>query len=159
MSLAVTSNGRQLKTGDSLNSGDPFRLSVNLPQLSYLYVVIIDSTGIMSRLYPSELTGTDNPVRGFVEIPTDPSSTFSLDNHPGTERLLIFAQQDRSLAIESILKEVQLEGGPEGQSRKVRALTRSVYVRKNLQQQSQDNSDKVSSSLGMASIEFVIEHH
>jgi hypothetical protein len=158
LSLRVISKGQTLGSGAAMNSGDGMRLEVDVPQLSYLYVVLIDSQGSTSRLYPAALTGTENPVKGTVSIPSDPGAELSLDNNPGKERILAFAQEEQSVAIETTLKEVDLEGRAQGPSSTNAVLTRGIGVRKKLQDSAASGASETMSDFGMAALEFVIDH-
>jgi hypothetical protein len=158
MTLEVVAEGKVIKSGAVMKSGQGLRLRVDVHQRSYLYVVLVDSSGGISRLYPAALTGTDNPVEGIVGIPADPDAELSLDNKPGTERILAFVQQEKSPAIETALKAVEMRDAGHGQSTKSDALTRGLGVRKKLQKKGTSTAGQIVSDFGMAVTEFVIDH-
>ncbi len=190
LAVSVTANGQELKSGDRLSSGKGFHIQVDVPNQSYIYIVLIDSSGATSRLYPSKLTGNDNPVQGTIDVPSDPGAEFSLDDVTGTERILVYAQPTRSTAIETMLSEVSLDGAQPAKDtmKKVtEVLTRGINVRKKMNQAADKAADEICaktrgvnvrqkelndpcnsskntssnqsvSALGIAAIEFVINH-
>jgi hypothetical protein len=129
-----------------------------VPNSAYLYVILIDSSGIPSRLYPAALTGVENPVSGVVQVPKDAGAELALDNRPGQERILVFVQKERSRAIESLLGEVRLEGSaPSALAQVVNVLTRGVNVRKKAAEAA-SAAGMAKGFLGAAAFEFVIIH-
>ncbi len=153
--LEVSSRGRVLHSGDELPTGSTFRLWLDLPQTTYLYVLLLDSEGDWLRLYPARLTGTDNPVEGAVTIPTDPDAAFEVCGTPGEERLLIFAQSEPSRAIENLLAEV--ETSPSRKRAAYSAFVRGVRIKQGLSSGA-PGASQVTSKFGQAALEFVIRH-
>jgi len=156
LKVNVVKAGTALQSGVAMKSGEGFRMVVEVASPSYLYVVLVDSSGSVSRLYPTSLTGTDNPVQGKVEIPRAGEREFFLDDHPGTERILVFAQAARSVAIESTLAEVG--SAPKASPELLGVLTRGVKVRESISTVAAGSSSSVVSAFGQAGYEFVIDH-
>jgi hypothetical protein len=152
----IYSGDRVMQSGDALSSGSGFYITVDLPQKAYLYIVLIDSRGGASRLYPTALTGRENPVHGTISVPAQ--GELALDENTGTERILFFTQRDRSVAIENLLEEVQLEGNDASNRKDIaEILTRGVRVRKKMSQ-STSTTGGANSFLGMEVKEFLIDH-
>ena len=154
--LEVSSQGRVLQSGDELPTGATFRLWLDLPQSTYLYIVLLDSEQNWVRLYPAKLTGTDNPVKGAVAIPADPDAAFEVYGVPGEERLLIFAQSEPSRAIENLLAEV--DASPAQKQATYAALARGVRIKQGLLNGVPGASQSATSKFGQAALEFVIRH-
>lgn len=166
--MKVFSGGRELKSGEPLNSGDGFRVTVDVPQRSYVYLLLIDSSKTLSRLYPSALTGSDNPIQGRIEIPAGGSQEFYLDDKAGKEQFLLFVTDKRSQAIEDMLNEVE-KGGEKSTPVAVAVLTRGIGVRKSLSSAAKHipkqnkqvkvvQANQTVSSYGQAAMEFIIDH-
>jgi hypothetical protein len=109
----------------------------------------------VSRLYPTALTGTENPVQGRVDVPRSGEREFILDDKPGTERVLVFVSASRSAAIETMLAEVGAEGTKNTALAGV--LTRGVKVRETVAQTA-GTPGRIAAAFGLAAYEFVIEH-
>ncbi|MBI5386354.1 MAG: DUF4384 domain-containing protein [Verrucomicrobia bacterium] len=154
--VAVVKGGVPVQNGAAMKSGEGFRIAAEVPSASYFYVVLVDSSGSVSRLYPASLTGTENPVQGRVEIPRLGEREFVLDDRPGTERILVFAQAVRSNAIESMLDEIG--SGGKAPADVLGVLTRGVKVRESISTVAAGASSSVVSAFGQAGYEFVIEH-
>ena len=91
-------------------------------------------------------------------MPADPGAEFTLDANSGEERILVFAQQRRSHAIETTLRSVTMEGQAQN-SGPTKALTRGIVVRQSVQGMSDLDAGRVASVFGMAGMEFVINHN
>ena len=154
-SVQVTSGGRLVQNGSAMKGGEPFRVTVDVPTRAYLYLVLIDSSGVVSRLYPSALTGNENPVQGRIDVPRSGEKEFVLDNRTGTERVLVFVNASRSNAIETMLAEVGAEGSKNTALAGI--LTRGVKVRETVAQTS-SSPGSVTASFGLAAYEFMIDH-
>jgi len=150
----IMKDGRILPNGGSLNSGDSFRVEIDLSRQAYLYLVIKDSSGNMYKLYPSQAAGGFNPAQGRVNVPQD--GLLTLDNIPGTETIYLFAG-DRSPALESGLEEIgTAPKSPETQTVLASAVRfRGVFVNKN---QSTPGGALSIEALGQAAAVFTIEH-
>ncbi|RJO68999.1 MAG: DUF4384 domain-containing protein [Myxococcales bacterium] len=125
--VAYDSSGKRLGLiphGGELDSGAYFRVEVDLKQSAYLYLVLQDSSGRFSRLYPARLTGQDNPVGSAVEIPAR-GDYFILDRNPGLETIYLFVGE-RSLCLESQLTEVESAGADGGASVQVPNLLQAA---------------------------------
>jgi len=155
--LKVFSQGRLLRSGDEMKSGERFHIEIAVPKRAFLYLVLIDSSGQTSRLYPADLTGIENPVQGNIRIPRE-GGDFQLDDKPGTERLMILVQSTRSRAVESSLAEVGAAGSPSQTilaTRGLQVLTRGIQVKQSLAVVS---GSQVASAFGQAAMEFTIKH-
>jgi hypothetical protein len=105
-SLLVVGEGREIDNGGTLFGGDELRLIIDVDILAYLYVMMIDSSGAMSLLYPTRFGGGENPVQGRVEIPRG-ESVLVLDENQGKERFLVFVQTEPAKAVEALLSNRQ----------------------------------------------------
>jgi pimeloyl-ACP methyl ester carboxylesterase len=100
LNFQVTVGGKPIQSGAILHSGDVFKVKVRLQDPAFLYVLLLDSTRKLHRLYPSRPLDP-NPVEGLVVIPAADNEFLELDNEPGTEELYIFAQAEKSELIET----------------------------------------------------------
>lgn len=147
-----------MENGAVLQSGDRFQLSIELPELSYLYVVLISPNDQLSRLYPATVTGSENPVRGTVLIPNDFATPFRLDATVGIERLIIFAQRDRSETLEQL---VEVAGKPgQSQAPNLTRLADATRMRGAFVDAPVGGvaASSVSSILGQPVAQFLIDH-
>jgi hypothetical protein len=146
-----------LTSNSVLRSGDEFHLQIELSKTMYVYVLMLNSRGALMRLYPGDLTGNENPARGHLRIPADPTKNFTLDDQTGTERILLFTQTTPSRAIEQRIRAVEnrpatLEPADEELRRAVGL--RGVFVK------SSDQAGRmlVESRIGQPAAEFLIDH-
>lgn len=158
----VRSDNRRLKSGAILHSGNSFHIEVDLPEKSYLYIVLLDAVGQVWRLYPTKLTGRENPIRGKVRVPRDPTGEFTLDEKTGTERIIIFAQASPSKAIEQELQEVRdapnASTAGQGKVLSKAVQARGVFVEFSKTEENGQAPESVLSSLGQPAVEFLIDH-
>jgi hypothetical protein len=162
----VVRDGKPLPTPARLESGARFVIEIKQSTEAYVYAVLIDSRNRAHRLYPASLTGTDNPVRGDLRIPKEPGAFLVLDEITGTERILIFAQQDPSPVIERELKAVTDRPGGDDALQATTRLdrvhqVRGIYVEKGSAPEAGSGEPgfaEVISPLGRPVAMFTIEH-
>lgn len=158
----VISGDKILKNGAILRTSDQYYIDIDLPNKQFLYVIMIDSSDGVYRLYPSKITGKANPIKGKIRIPRDDEKFFELDTNAGVERILIFAQSNSSKAIEDQIPSV---GTVENTISKRKAdillntiRTRGVFVNTIKSESESSASAHVSSILGQAVSQFIIDH-
>lgn len=101
----ATHDGRSvvLREGSSLRSGDSIEFDVDVSRQAWVYVAYVDARGEASVLYPESGAGVLAHPGEQVRIPQR-GSRIELDDHPGTERMMLVAserpleQDDRELA-------------------------------------------------------------
>lgn len=102
----VTPDGRRLKNGDALRSGDKYWLEFETNQPTWLYLFNEDGNGVTERYYPAQATGDGNPVNGKVRIPGDRQNAITLNQVTGNEKFLLFAGLQRDDCLEKITREI-----------------------------------------------------
>jgi|GEM_PF-3929498 len=77
----------ELKPGESLKSGDAFRVNVSVVKDAYIYVLLHDSSGETVKLFGHEVKAGQS-----LALP-DESSGFRLDDNRGTETVFVLASE------------------------------------------------------------------
>jgi len=94
-----------VREGEELRSGDQVRLVVKPNRPAHLYVFFIDSQGRAHLLHPDSPGSKSRIEDAEVRLPAD-RAYFRLDNHPGTESLLVAAALEPLGEVESLLGEL-----------------------------------------------------
>ena len=97
-----------VREGSVLRSGDGFQVRVESTRPSYLYVLLYDSRGQASQLFPDPKIDQPGFVGGNqkVLIP-DKDLWFWLDDQPGTETVYVVASEERVSNIRGLLEEME----------------------------------------------------
>jgi hypothetical protein len=77
----------ELKQGESLKSGDSFRVNIRIEKDAYIYVLLHDSSGETVKLFGDEVKA------GQVLSLPDENSGFRLDDNRGTETVFVLASE------------------------------------------------------------------
>jgi len=158
----IISDSRILKNGAILKSGDKYHIELFFPEEQYVYIVLLDSQDLTYRLYPTQLTGQENPVKGKLRIPSNYNLNFELDKNTGIEHILIFTQFTRSEALErqlpSITNTTQFISSNNSQLLKQAVQTRGSFVSTTQPESAESGPEHVISTFGQAAVEFIIDH-
>ncbi|MEM9388222.1 MAG: TIR domain-containing protein [Pseudomonadota bacterium] len=105
-------SGKRIEADEGLCSGLQFHFTVDLRKRSHLYMFLQHASGRVDRVYPSEVGGFDNPVRGQLRIPRNPGLNFQLSAEAGTEELLVYTLADQlASAIDVTSFDAQVANG------------------------------------------------
>jgi len=105
----------ELKTitnGDTLKSGDHYKIVFTPDKDCYVYIFQVDSSGQVFQLFPIESfrgvrVNQFNPVKqGKKYVLPSPDKAFLLDKKVGIERLYFIASRDESKELESLEAEL-----------------------------------------------------
>lgn len=113
--LSRTEDGRtvEVDAGTAFRAGDRIRLSVEVNDRGYLYIIHRGSSGVWKPLFPSpEIGGGNNLVeRGHkYEIPA--GYVFTFDEQPGVEKLFIVLSRQPESSLEKLIYSLS-RGKPE----------------------------------------------
>jgi hypothetical protein len=94
--------------GASLRSGDQFQVRIKSDHSAYLYLILYDSRGQASQLFPDTKIEHPGFVTAHSEIAVpDKHLWFWLDNHPGTETIYALASQAPLTNISELLAKLE----------------------------------------------------
>lgn len=115
--LKRTASGvEEVDTATEFRAGDRIRLSVEVNDPGYLYIVNRGSSGAWTVLFPSaEIAGGDNhvlPGRRY-EIPS--GYTFTFDETPGEEKLFVVVARRPEADLEKLIYKLGETGAPQPQ--------------------------------------------
>ncbi len=142
----VMSADKSLSSGSPLCPRQKFHLDIQVLRRSHLYVFLEDSSGQVARLYPSEIAGLTNPVRGAVRIPR--ADDFELDDAAGQEQLYIYALPTALPDAQSIMA---FTGAPAAIAEGNKGLLLSA-------QEATSELSQVTSGVAPLAEEFFIDH-
>ena len=93
-----------LSSGSVLYSGDAYKIRLTSQADAYLYIIQVDSSGIVNRIFPNEWApGNRNPVKAgasYILPGEKETETLRLDNHPGAETIYALAYPQRQDVLE-----------------------------------------------------------
>ncbi len=97
-----------IRDGSVLRSGDGLKIAFETSRRAFVYVLLLDSQGKASVLFPSDGIDIEPRVPGgtSVELPPD-NQWFFLDNAPGTETLYVVATLKPLGDIKGLRKELE----------------------------------------------------
>jgi hypothetical protein len=96
----------------NFTAGDHIKVSVEVNDPGYLYVVAQGSSGVWKVLYPSkDVNGGDNRVRDgrSYSIPND--AVFTFDSRAGTEKLFVILARQPEKDLESLIYSLRDKNG------------------------------------------------
>ena len=96
--LAVRADGRAIESGTALKSGTGFEVHIELAQPALLHVFHVGPKNVVTLLHPP-VDAVSRPWAGTLRLPPDEGAELELDETPGTERLFVFAERDRTDAL------------------------------------------------------------
>jgi TolB-like protein len=101
-----------VENGDTLYSGDKFKVNFEMNQDCYLYVLYYSSRGRPHVLFPNPKIALDNEIEGGIpySLPGD-DLTFYLDQNTGVETLYFVASLELMNDVTTLLNEMQKAGG------------------------------------------------
>ncbi len=84
-----------VKEGDTLRSGDRFRVKYETSDVAYVYVLVLDSQGETTQLFPDPKIHASNKASGGqkYQVPTG-SLWLGLDEIPGVETVFVLASRE-----------------------------------------------------------------
>lgn len=156
LQATLESLGKALPSPAVLKSGDGFALRLKPQGATWIYVLLVDSSGATTRLYPARLTGTENPVSRELVVPSDGARELYLDDHPGRERIFVYASTRRVDSIERLVGEVAEGGAAAPGTLKAEVAGRVAGMLTSLG--SGDLGNTLKSKFGLAAAELTIEH-
>jgi hypothetical protein len=109
--------------GATLRSGDGLKVAFETNRRAHVYVLLLDSSGKASLLFPGAATGADPEVEGGerVEIPSG-DQWFFLDDRVGTETLYVMASLAPLGQIAELLSTLEAMAASPAQDEKVAAF-------------------------------------
>jgi hypothetical protein len=119
----------EVDPGSNFTAGDQIRVSVEVNDTGYLYVVVQGSSGIWKVMYPSpEVDGGDNRVHeGRVYSLPSATHVFKFDTKTGTEKLFVVLSRQPETDLESLIYSVR-DKAPESGSTKQGELSRTLMA-------------------------------
>lgn len=97
-----------IRDGGSLRSGDQFQVRLRVDRNSFVYVILYDSRGRVSKLFPDPKLDTPGFVNARTDITIpDKHLWFWLDTYPGTETLYALASLKPLKNIAKLLDNMQ----------------------------------------------------
>ena len=103
---------KKIKNGDTLTSGDHYKIVFTPDKDCFVYIFQVDSSGQVFQLFPMEsLRGARvnqfNPVKqGKKYVLPSPDKAFLLDKKVGIERIYFIASHDQNKKLESLYAEL-----------------------------------------------------
>ena len=103
---------KTIKNGDTLKSGDHYKIVFTPDKDCYVYIFQIDSSGQIFQLFPMESfrgirVNQFNPVKqGKKYVLPSPDKAFLLDKKVGIERLYFIASHEQNKELESLYAEL-----------------------------------------------------
>lgn len=100
-----------VRDGAVLHSHDYLKITFRTNEDCYVYVLLLDSRGKASKLFPHRGIPLGNRVQGGrdYEIPSE-EQWFWLDEQTGTETLYLLASYEHMLGIDKLLREMEQAG-------------------------------------------------
>ncbi len=94
--------------GATLKSGDSLRIFFETNQDCYVYILMYDSTGHASRVFPDPRISLDNHVKAQAEyhVPTG-DDWFWLDNNLGQETIYVVASKEPMTKLTALLAQME----------------------------------------------------
>ncbi|NOX52254.1 MAG: DUF4384 domain-containing protein [Gammaproteobacteria bacterium] len=127
--LTVVEDGDILYDGKGVpNNGDKIKIHFKTNCQCYVYIIGIDATGYVAKIFPDEEESLTNPVGGNVNhrIPQG-NSWWALDDQPGLEHIFFIASRSPRPDIEDAV--AQLAGQPRtNQPFRIQAVTQPAIV-------------------------------
>jgi len=114
--------------GSALRSGDNFQIHLEASRPAYVYILMYDSEGKASQLYPDPKVSQSGSVEGGRKLVVPARDLwFWLDEHTGTETIYVLAADKPMADIRGLM--AQMEGGSEAsQQRASRQIKERIAV-------------------------------
>lgn len=111
--LKRSSTGQEeVDPGAVFHAGDRIRLSIEVNDPGYLYIVNRGSSGAWNVLFPSaEIAGGDNRVQPGVRYEIPSGYTFTFDERAGEEKLFIVLSRQPEADLERLIYSLGESGG------------------------------------------------
>jgi hypothetical protein len=103
---------KTIKNGDTLTSGDHYKIVFTPDEDCYVYIFQVDSSNQVFQLFPMEIfrgvrVNQFNPVKqGKKYVLPSPNKAFMLDKKVGIERLYFIASHEQNKELESLYAEL-----------------------------------------------------
>ncbi len=115
-----------IKDGGELKSFDKFQVLMRPSSDCYLYLLLFDSQGKASVLFPSVETGNDNLVKKDTEVRAPGANlSYELDTEAGIETLYMIASAQPVPRLNWLLEKMEKAGNEMSQA----TLTRAIRTR------------------------------
>lgn len=122
----------RLTDGSVVHSGDHFKIHLQASSDCYTYVLLLDSQGKASLLFPHARIPCGNAMKGGVTYEIPPpnapadSQWYIFDQNPGTEQFFILASYEPISQMDNLLKQIEHPGD---QLRESLADAESAYTK------------------------------
>lgn len=97
----------EIKGFDSLTHRDLLQYKVSLTKDAYVYVLLLDSSGVLSVLHPSPETGYANPVSAGAHLIPEAKRMWYLDSVTGRESFFFISAPRPIPEVEKMIKRIQ----------------------------------------------------
>jgi hypothetical protein len=103
---------KKIKNGDTLTSGDHYKIVFTPDKDCFVYIFQVDSSGQVFQLFPMESfrgarVNQFNPVKqGKKYVLPSPDKAFVLDKKVGIERMYFIASREQNKELESLYEEL-----------------------------------------------------
>jgi len=122
----------RITDGATVRSGDAFKVWLQANSDCHAYVLLLDSRGKASVLFPHPKIRSENRLRGGVEYVIPPANQppglgwYVFDEHPGTETFYILASYEPITDMPRLLREMETAGA---KSRVVLNEAREIFTK------------------------------
>lgn len=122
--LQRTASGfQEVDAGSAFHAGDRIRLSVEVNDPGYLYIVNRGSSGSWTVLFPSpEIAGGDNRVFPGQRYEIPSGYTFTFDETPGEEKLFIVVARQPEGDLERLIYKLGESGAPKSEPKQPKLM-------------------------------------
>jgi pimeloyl-ACP methyl ester carboxylesterase len=145
----LTPQGRVMPDSPRLRTGDQYTIQISSNKPAWFYVFSQDARGKVERYFPTKTAGVQASAAAFARIPDDPTKALTLDEHRGSERIVVFASLKSRADLAHIATEVEQDS-----ANAPRVLDREVLKRgarvANVQPQRSDTAAHAELPVGAA---------
>lgn len=119
-----------IKNGSTLKSNDNFKVYIRTTQDCYVYVLMFDSEGKASMLFPG-MGGSNNRVKGNrnYQVPAG-NDWFYLDEKTGTETIYVLADINPMTDIDRLLADMDRKGSRQQKEDSQKILTQVAVLKR-----------------------------
>jgi hypothetical protein len=103
---------REIPADTTFRSGDRIRLSVEVNDSGYLYIVHQGSSGTWKLMFPSAETGHSNSVAPGRKYLLPPEAVLTFVGKPGVEKLFLVLSRKPELALDELVYAIGGKGTP-----------------------------------------------
>jgi len=119
-----------IRNGSTLKSNDNFKVYLRTTQDCYVYVLMFDSQGKASMLFPG-MAGSNNRVKGNknYQVPAG-NDWFFLDDNRGTETIYVIADISPMTDIDRLLADMDRKGSKQQKDDSQKILTQVAVLKR-----------------------------